>query len=153
MERNIICSIAISYFVFANYEEAYYWGKQYYIIGAKHKKGDQYDFFHLFMVLICFELKQYTIFNSEINNSYQYFYRHKKLGKLEKSIINALRKVPSTFFKTERAQMYLQLKTALAVFTEEEKKVNGFRFFNFYKWTCSKVNNITYLDYLLKEVN
>ena len=151
LERNIICSIAISYFVFANYEEAYYWGKQYYIIGAKHKKGDQYDFFHLFMVLICFELKQFTIFISEVNNSYQYFYRHKKLGKLEKIIINTLRKVPNAFFKTERYQMYQSLQTSLATFTEEEKKVNGFRFFNFYKWTCSKVREISYLDYLLKE--
>jgi hypothetical protein len=147
VERNIIASITVSFFIYGNYEDAYYWGKQYLIIGAKHKKADQYDFLHLLMVLISFELKQYTIFNSEVNNSYQYFYRHKKLGKLQASIINTLRKVPSTYFKIDRSTHYKNLQAKLNQVPINEIENTEFFYFNFLHWVNSKVDQVSYINY------
>ncbi len=151
LERNIICYLSISFFISANYQEAFYWGKQYFAIGAKHKKEDQFDFFHLFIVLVAFELGNYTILVSEANNSYQYFYRHKKLNPLEINILKTVKKITHAAYNKEKKGLYEGLKYMLENIPEQEKNVSGFRYFNFYSWVCSKINNTPYVDFMLTQ--
>jgi hypothetical protein len=148
LERNIICYLSISFFISANYQEAFYWGKQYFTIGSKHRKEDQLDFFHLFIVLIAFELGNYTILISEANNSYQYFYRHKKLNLLEINIIKTVKKINHTAYNTEKKRLYKGLKEMLEHISEHDKNISGFSYFNFYSWVCNKISNTPYTDFL-----
>ncbi len=146
-------SFGIAYFVLEKFEAAYFYLANIVQDYNKKSRKEYHTFCYLFQTLIAYELKNDKLFDSQYNNTYSHFNRHKIGFTFEKKILNALHK---TYFERNYKNIKLIFEDVLNYINDEKNKSEQtiiFNFFNFPLWLESKILRKKYKEYRIERYN
>lgn len=146
LKRTLTISLAISYFVLGNFENAFYFTKKGISFYNDKTRKEHFAFAYLLLLLIHFELHDELLFEAHLNSTYAYFRRNKSLQPFEKLIIDALRKAIKLAKAEDRKPVFSNLLAELVLSKEDEIQKRVFEIFNFPLWFESKIADRDYKE-------
>jgi hypothetical protein len=152
LRRNLIGSLAISFFVLGEYDDAFAYCKEAMALQHHAPQKDTRQFLYLFCILVAYEMDNYQILENEIKNAYHFFYRTLNLKAFEKGMISFLKKIMQHIDKNTRKVLFTELKILLDKFRKDPVSLQVFRYFNFDAWVESKIEGISYKAYMIRRV-
>lgn len=144
LSRTMYLSLGISCFVLGEYDDAFYYIKTGILYFNDHTREEHFSFAYLFLMLICFEKKDYVMFDNQYTNTYNYFYRQEKPLPFEKLILQALNRAIKPIAQKEKIEIFNNLLNELDQHQHDRIQQSVFQFFNVPRWLESKIQNIPY---------
>lgn len=144
-------SMAISYFVLDNFQEADGYARQALLFFQEDVRSDQARVTHLLLLLICYEMKNEWTFDNQYKACYQYFYRNKFISNFEKDLMNALKKT----FPYRRNEKNLELLNSTLNRLNLNKtriKEEVCHIFNFPGWIASRIEGKIYRNWVQEKL-
>jgi len=138
----------ISYFALGKIDEAHQW-----LLKAKEwnkdfKREDLQNFYSFFEFLIMLEKKQIVLLRNKAKSVYQYFYQKKQLRPIEKDLLLCLKKASAIAARQSVQEFYKNTLDVLLQYKNDTQQQYWFKYFNFWAWFESKIQNKTYRQYI-----
>jgi len=129
----------VAYFEFEDYEESSKWLSRFF----NHKQAINYEeLYHtmmIFSIILHFELGNYELAVSLINNTNRYYKKKAKLYESEKVLLQSLRKLLSANASVEFKNIFEQLKRNLTELSAKESEKRFLNSFDFKRWIDKKL--------------
>jgi hypothetical protein len=152
LNRTVNLSLGIGCFALEQYEDALYFVKRsitWFRVGVREEHA---AVAHILLLLISYSINNSRLFDSAYRSAYSYFYKRKKKHPFETALIQCLHR---TFYLKEYAKKVAEYKKTLGVFEKNQGDVvqqMAFSIFNYPGWLMSRVQRISYRQYVEMKV-
>lgn len=150
IQRPLLISIAISCFVLDNFKDAEAYARQALLQFHNKLRPDQARVTHLFLLLVCYEVKNEWVFQNQFQTCYQYFYRNKSFSMFEKEIMTVLRKT-FPYRRNDKNLTLLKMSSARLHRNHTRIKKEVCHIFNFPGWIDSRIQGVAYRDWVQQQ--
>ncbi len=152
LNRTANLSLGIACFVLEQYDDALYFTKRAITYFKDGTREEQVAVANILLLLITYNLNNAKLFDSQYKATYTYFYNRQKKHPFETSLVQCLHR---TFYMKENKEKTAAYQKTLKLL-EENKDDNvqqmAFSIFNYPGWLSSKVQRISYRDYVARKV-
>ncbi|MEO8209344.1 MAG: hypothetical protein ABI840_02195 [bacterium] len=100
----------------------------------------------LINIIIHYELKNYKYFSYLLKSTYRYLDKKEKLFRVEKALLNFIKKLPESLNEEETKCVLLLLKEDLTKIRNEPLEKNAFKYFDFVYWIDVKLKRMHHSD-------
>ena len=152
LNRTLNLSLGIGNFVLEHYDDALYFSKRAITYFKDGTREEQMAVAQILLLLITYSLNNSKLFDAQYRTTYTYFYKRKKKHPFETALVQCLHR---TFYMTDSKEKIQEYETALRVFEENKNDVvqqMTFSIFNYPSWLISKVQRISYRQYVERKV-
>ncbi|MBZ0203783.1 MAG: hypothetical protein K8I03_12265 [Ignavibacteria bacterium] len=102
-------------------------------------RADYESYLRVIILIIHFEMKNYSLLKYLIISSYRFLYKREKLYKLESYILEFIRKLPEVKTDDDLNFMFIKFRKRIEVLKEDKYEKNAFEYFDFLDWVESKL--------------
>lgn len=138
----------ISYFVIGKIDNSLLWLQKVKEWNKDLKREDLQNFYAFFEMLIILEINQIVLLRNKAKTVYQYFYQKRQLRPIEKDLLLCLKKASIIATRQSVHEFYKETYNVLAKYKNDGQQQYWFKYFNFWAWFESKVQNVTYKDFI-----
>lgn len=152
LNRTVNLSLGIGCFVLEQYDDALYFTKRGITWFKDGVRAEHTSVAHILLLLISYCMNNSRLFDSEYRSTYAYFYKQKKKQPFETALVQCLHR---SFYMKDNKKKAEEYKKALQVFEQNEKNLvqqMTVSIFNYPGWLISKVERISYRQYVEKKV-
>ncbi len=152
LNRSINLSLGIAFFALEQYNEALYFTKRAITLYKDGTREEHLAVSQILLLLISYNLNNSVIFDAQYRTTYVYFYKRKKKHPFETALIQCLHR---SFYMHDNKSKILEYQKALDVFEQNKDDVvqqMSFAIFNYPGWLISKVQRISYRQYVERKV-
>jgi hypothetical protein len=106
----------------------------------------------ILLLLITYSLNNARLFDAQYRSTYNYFYKRKKQHPFETALVQCLHR---SFYMTDMQSKRNEYQKALDVFAKHKDDIvqqMAFSIFNYPGWLVSKVQRVSYRQYVEKTV-
>jgi hypothetical protein len=139
---NLYYYCSIFYFEFGNYDESLKW----ITLFINHKSASQFEeIYHTLMIytiILHYELGNYELAESLINNTKRYYRKEEKLFESEKVLLSYLRQLLLTVNDEELVKIYTALEKKLKELSAKDSEKRFLNSFNFERWVEKNINKL-----------
>ncbi len=152
LNRTVNLSLGIACFVLEQYNDALYFTKRgitYFKDGTREEHSAMAN---ILLLLITYNLDNSRLFDAQYRATYTYFYKRKKKHPFETAVVQSLHR---TFYMKDNKSKITEFQKALEVFDQNKDDIVQqmiFSIFNYPGWLISKVQRISYRQYVEKKV-
>ncbi|MEO6612638.1 MAG: hypothetical protein ABIT05_14540 [Chitinophagaceae bacterium] len=152
LNRTVNLSLGIACFVLEQFSDALYFTKRgitYFKDGTREEHSAMAN---ILLLLITYNLDNSRLFDAQYRATYTYFYKRKKKHPFETAVVQCLHR---TFYMTDNKNKIKEYQKALEVFEQNKDDIVQqmiFSIFNYPGWLISKVQRISYRQYVEKKV-
>ena len=148
LNRTVNLSLGIACFVLEQYDDALYFTKRGIAYFKDGTREEHHAVAQILLLLITYNLSGSRLFDAQYKTTYTYFYKRKKKHLFETALVQCLH---HTFYMTDNKEKIKEYQKALQVFEQNKNDVvqqMTFSIFNYPGWLISKVQRITYRQYV-----
>lgn len=145
-------SIGVASFVLEQFDDAYYYIKSVSVHFNNQTRKEHLSFAFLFLLIICFEKRDYYLFDTQYNSTYSFFYKKEKPEAFEKAIMQTLKKLINPIYENERMALLEQLLDDLETTKDNPVQQGIFSIFNIPRWLESKIKGMPYRSLVLNYI-
>ena len=152
LNRTVNLSLGISCFVLEQFSGALYFTKRAITYFKDGTREEQIAVAQILLLLITYNLDNSKLFDSQYRATYTYFYKRKKKHPFESALVQCLSR---TFYMTDNKEKIKEYEKALEVFEKNKNDIvqhMNFSIFNYPGWLISKVQRISYRQYVERKV-
>jgi tetratricopeptide (TPR) repeat protein len=152
LNRTVNLSLGIGCFVLENYDDALYFCKRAITYFKDGTREEHLAIAQILLLLITYSQNNSKLFDAQYRTTYTYFYKRKKKHPFETALVQCLHR---TFYMTDTKEKVQEYQRALLVFEENKDDVvqqMSFSIFNYPGWLISKVQRISYRQYVERKV-
>ncbi len=152
LNRTVNLSLGIGFFVLEHYDDALYFSKRAITYFKDGTREEHLAVAQILLLLITYNLNSSKLFDAQYRTTYTYFYKRKKKHPFETALVQCLHR---TFYMTDSREKIEEYQKALLVFDENKNDVvqqMNFSIFNYPGWLISKVQRISYRQYVERKV-
>lgn len=152
LNRTVNLSLGIGSFVLEYYDDALYFTKRAITYFKDGTREEQLAVAQILLLLISYNLNSSKLFDAQYRATYTYFYKRKKKHPFETALVQCLHR---TFYLSNTKEKIKEYEKALLVFEQNQNDVvqqMTFSIFNYPGWLISKVQRITYRQYVERKV-
>jgi hypothetical protein len=152
MNRTVNLSLGIASFVLEQYSDALYYTKRAVTWFKDGTREEQFAVAYILLLLITYNMNNSRLFDAQYRTTYNYFYKKKKKHPFETALVQCLHR---SFYMTDSKSKVKEYEKALLVFEqnkEDQVQQMAFNIFNYPGWLISKVQRISYRQYVEKKV-
>ncbi len=143
-------SLAISYFIANNFNEALYFASNLIKTFTKSTRQEVMPFAYIFEAVIAFEINHFITFESKVKNAVAFFYRYPEHKEIGLEILSALQAAFSKPDFVTRKKIFQNTLKSLRISEHNISKRVIYNYFDFPAWFESKVHRMNYQDYRKK---
>lgn len=151
VNRTLLLSVGISYFVLKNYDEAFHFIRNALLLFNDETRIELYSFGYLFILIICFEWNNHYLFEIQYKNSYAYFSKHRTADSFERKLLVYFSKLFYAKNQHEKTKILQQIHQFMNEFDKQSNIQMIFSYFNIPGWISSKIENKDYKDWVLMQ--
>lgn len=146
LQRPLLMSTAISSFVMEKFQDADAFARQSLTLFPDKIGTHNAGATHLFLLLVCYEMKDEWLFQIQFKTCYQYYYRQKCFSGFEKELMSMLKK---TFSLKHSEKAIGLLRNSLSRLDKINCKAKQeiCSLFNFPAWISSRIEGMSCRDY------
>ena len=148
LNRTVNLSLGIACFVLEQYDDALYFTKRGITYFKDGTREEHQAVAQILLLLITYNLSGSKLFDAQYRTTYTYFYKRKKKHPFETALVQCLH---HTFYMTDNKEKIKEYQKALQVFEQNQNDIvqqMAFSIFNYPGWLISKVQRITYRQYV-----
>lgn len=152
LNRTLNLSLGIACFVLEHYDDALYFIKRAITYFKDGTREEHQAIAQILLLLISYSLNGSKLFDAQYRTTYTYFYKRKKKHPFETALVQCLHR---TFYMNDKKEKIKEYQKALDVFDLNKNDVvqqMTFSIFNYPGWLISKVQRISYREYVEKKV-
>ena len=152
LNSTLCFSMGVGYFVTEQYEDALYFTRRAISAYPKGTRDEHHVVGQLLLLLITYCMNHPRLFDAQYRNSYLFFYKRRKKKVFESAILQCLHR---SFYMTESKKKSEEYQKALElIFANKTDSVQlrAFAIFNFEGWLNSRIQRISYRQYVEKKV-
>ena len=152
LNRTVNLSLGIACFVLEQYDDALYFTKRAITYFKDGTREEHLAVAQILLLLITYNLNNPKLFDAQYRNTYTYFYKRKKKHPFETALVQCLHR---TFYLNDNKEKIKEYEKALLVFDQNQNDIvqqMTFSIFNYPGWLISKVQRITYRQYVEQKV-
>lgn len=152
LNRTVNLSLGIACFVLEQYDDALFFTKRGITYFKDGTREEHLAAAQILLLLITYSLDGAKLFDAQYRTTYIYFYKRKKKLPFETALVQCLHR---TFYMTEAKEKIKEYEKTLAIFDAHKDDVVQqmmFNIFNYHGWLISKVQGITYRQYVERKV-
>ncbi len=152
LNRTVSISLGISSFVLEQHNDALYFTKRGITSFKDGTRDDQLAAGQILLLLITYNLDSSKLFDSQYRATYTHFYKRKKKHPFETALIQCLHR---TYYMNDNKEKIAAFQKTLEVFDQNKDDVVQkmmFSIFNYHGWLVSKVERVSYREYVEKKV-
>ncbi len=145
-------SLGVGYFALEQYDDALFFTKRAISAFPEGTRDEHNVVGQLVLLLITYCLNNPRLFDAQYRVTYQFFYKRKKKQEFETAMFQCLHR---SFYMTENKPKNEEFKKALDLFDENSRNTvqqRAFAIFNFPGWLQSRIQRISYRQYVEKKV-
>jgi hypothetical protein len=152
INRTVNLSLGIASFVLELYDDALYFTKRavaYFKDGAREEHSAVAQ---VLLLLITYNINNSRLFDAQYRNTYTYFYKRKKKQQFETTLVQCLHR---SFYIPDSKDKVKEYQKALDFLEQNKNNViqqMAFGIFNYPGWLQSKVQRISYRQFVEKKV-
>ena len=152
LNRTANLSLAIAFFVLGEFDDAHYFAKRAITFFRDAVREEQTAVAQMLLLLVTYSLNNQRLFDAQYRTTYNYFYKRKKRHPFETALVQCLHR---TFYMTDnqsKREEYLKALHVLELHKDDVVQQRAFSIFNYPGWLISKVQRITYRQYVERKV-
>lgn len=152
LNRTVNLSLGIGCFVLEYYDDALYFTKRAITYFKDGTREEHVAVAQILLLLITYIQNNQKLFDAQYRTTYTYFYKRKKKHPFETALVQCLQR---TFYLNNSKEKIKEYEKALLVFDQNQNDVvqqMTFSIFNYPGWLISKVQRITYRQYVERKV-
>lgn len=152
LNRTVNISLGIACFVLEQYNDALYFIKRAITYFKDGTREEHFSLAQVLLLLITYNLNNSKLFDSQYKATYTFFYKRKKRHPFETALVQCLHR---TFYMTDNKEKTKEYEKTLLVFEQNKNDVvqqMTFSIFNYPGWLISKVQRISYRQYVERKV-
>lgn len=141
-------SIAISAFVLESFDDSMYYARQAFSYLKASTREDLSDIGQLLLLLITYNTNNIRQFEAQYRSTYSYYYKRKRKFPFEAALVQCLHR---TYYFTGYSDKIKEYKKALDVFEQNKDDIvqkMTFRIFNYPGWLTSRIQRVSYRQYV-----
>jgi tetratricopeptide (TPR) repeat protein len=145
-------SMGVGCFALEQYEDALFFTRRAITTFSEGSRDEHNAVGQLLLLLITFCLNNARLFDAQYRVTYQFFYKRKKQQAFETALKHCLQRC---FYMTEQKKKIQEFKKALQLLEENRNnpiQQRAFAIFNFEGWLQSRVQRISYRQFVEKKV-
>lgn len=152
LNRTACLSMGIGFFVLEQYDDALYFVKKGITWFRNGARDEHAAIAHILLLLITYSMNNSRLFDSEYRSTYAYFYKRKKKHPFETALVQCLHR---TFYMKGMKARAEEYNKALEIFEQNREDVvqqMAFSIFNYPGWLMSRVQRISYRQFMEQNV-
>ncbi len=152
LNRTTNLSLGIACFVLEQYDDALYFVKRGISFFREGAREEHSAVAQILLLLICYSLNNSKLFDAQYRATYSYFYRQKKKHPFETALVQCLH---HTFYLKDNRKKTEAFRKTLEIFEQNKDDIvqqMAFSIFNYPGWLISKVQRISYREYVERKV-
>jgi len=152
LNRSVNLSLSIASFVLEQYDDALYFARRVVTYFKDGTREEQLDVANILLLLITFSLDNSRLFDAQYKTTYTYFYKRKKRRHFETALAQCLHR---TFYMKDNTSKIAEFQKTLAILEQNKNDIvqqMTLSTFNYHGWLLSKVQRISYRQYVEKKV-
>jgi hypothetical protein len=152
MNRTANLSMAIACFVLEQFDDAHYYARRALTYFRDGVREEHTPVAQILLLLITYSLNNAKLFDAQYRSTYNYFYKRKKQHPFETALVQCLHR---SFYMTDIQSKRNEYQKALDVFDKHKDDIvqqMAFSIFNYPGWLVSKVQRVSYRQYVERRV-
>jgi hypothetical protein len=152
LNSTLCFSMGVGCFATEQYDDALYFTKRAITAYPKNTRDEHHVVGQLLLLLITWSLNNPRLFDAQYRTSYLFFYKRRKKEAFETAILQCLHR---SFYMTENRKKNEEYQKALELIAQHKSdriQQRAFSIFNFEGWLLSRVQRISYRQYVEKKV-
>ncbi|MBI5372744.1 MAG: hypothetical protein HZA79_12045 [Sphingobacteriales bacterium] len=152
LNSTVTLSLGIGCFVLEQYDDALYFIKRATTYFREATREEHASVAQLLLLLIRYNLNNPRLFDAQYRATYQYFYKKKKKAPFEQALVQCLHRA---YYMKDNRMIRDEFRKTLELLAPTQEQVSQqrtFAIFNFPGWLNSKIQRITYRQYVEKKV-
>lgn len=152
LNRTVNLSLGIACFVLEQYADALYFTKRSITYFKDGTREEHSAVANILLLLITYNLDNSRLFDAQYKATYTYFYKRKKKLPFETSLVQCLHR---TFYMNDNKSKIKEYQKTLEIFDQNKDDIvqqMTFSIFNYPGWLMSKVQRVSYRQYVEKKV-
>jgi hypothetical protein len=152
LNRTVNLSLGIGCFVLEQFDDALYFTKRaitYFKDGTREEHGAVAQ---ILLLLITYNLNNARLFDAQQKTTYTYFYKRKKKHPFEAALVQCLSRTFYMKDKKNKTEAYQKTLDMLEQSKNDTVQQMAFSIFNYPGWLISRVQRITYREYVARTV-
>ncbi|HUR64985.1 MAG TPA: hypothetical protein VMZ03_01440 [Chitinophagaceae bacterium] len=152
MNRTANLSLAIASFVLEQFDDAHYYARRALTYFRDGVREEHTPVAQILLLLITYGLNNARLFDAQYRSTYNYFYKRKKQHPFETALVQCLHR---SFYLTDSQSKIKEYQKALDVFDRHKDDIvqqMAFTIFNYPAWLVSKVQRISYRQFVERKV-
>ena len=152
LNSTLCFSMGVGYFATEHYDDALYFTRRAISTYPKSTRDEHHVVGQLLLLLITYCMNHPRLFDAQYRASYLFFYKRRKKHPFESAILQCLHR---SFYMTEYRKKNEEFQKALdllALNKSDRIQQRAFAIFNFEGWLKSRIQRISYRQYVEKKV-
>ena len=152
LNSTLCFSMGVGCFATEQYDDALYFTRRAITAYPKGTRDEHHVVGQLLLLLITYCMNHPRLFDAQYRTSYLYFYKRRKKQLFESAILQCLHR---SFYMTESRKKNEEYHKALDLIAQHKSdriQQRAFSIFNFEGWLLSRVQRISYRQYVEKKV-
>lgn len=152
LNSTLCFSMGVGYFATDQFDDALYFTRRSISAYPSGTRDEHHVVGQLLLLLICWSLNNPKLFDAQYRSGYLFFYKRRKKQPFETAILQCLHR---SFYMTEMRKKNDEFEKALeviAVNKSDRIQQRAFAIFNFEGWLKSRLQRISYRQYVEKKV-
>jgi len=152
LNSTLCFSMGVGYFATEQYNDALFFTRRAITAYPRGTRDEHHVVGQLLLLLITWCLNNPRLFDAQYRVTYQFFYKRKKQQAFETALKQCLQR---SFYMTEQKKKIQEFRKALELLDENKKnplQQRAFAIFNFEGWLQSRVQRISYRQYVEQKV-
>ncbi len=152
LNMTVSVSLGISCFVLEQYADALFFTKRGITYFKKNTREESIAVAQILLLLISYNLNNSRLFDAQQKTTYTYFYKRKKKHPFETALVQCLSR---TFYMKDHKSKIEAYKKTLEILEKSKNdpvQLMAFSIFNYPGWLISKVEGISYTNYVRRKI-
>ena len=152
LNSTLCFSMGVGYFATEQYDDALYFTRRAISAYPKGTRDEHYVVGQLLLLLITYCLNHPRLFDAQYRAGYLFFYKRRKKQPFETAILQCLHR---SFYMTESRKKNEEFQKALELISQNNSdriQQRAFAIFNFEGWLKSRIQRISYRQFVEKKV-
>lgn len=152
LNSTLCFSMGVGYFATEQYDDALYFTRRAITAYPKGTRDEHHVVGQLLLLLITYCMNHPRLFDAQYRTSYLFFYKRRKKQPFESAILQCLHR---SFYMTENRKKNEEFQKALELIGQNRAdriQQRAFAIFNFEGWLKSRIQRISYRQYVEKKV-
>jgi hypothetical protein len=145
-------SMGVGCFVLDQFDDSLFFTKRAISAFPEGTREEHVSVGQLLLLLITYNINNPRLFDAQYRVTYQYFYKRKKKQAFESALVHCLHR---SFYMTDSKKKNEEFRNTLAILETNNDNIvqqRAFAVFNFHGWLSSKVQRLSYRQYVEKKV-